>query len=127
MRTLYRGFSTYNRFKKFRVTDYELVKQNLINHFNIRKGEKLMNPNFGTIIWNTLFEPLTDEVRKIITDDVKKIAAYDPRVSIDNITITEKDFGIQIELDLTYSGDNQSSTLVLNFDRDSQTISKGTI
>jgi phage baseplate assembly protein W len=127
MRTLYRGFSTYNRFKKFRVTDYELVKQNLINHFNIRKGEKLMNPNFGTIIWNTLFEPLTDEVRKIITDDVKKIAAYDPRGSIDNITITEKDFGIQIELDLTYSGDNQSSTLVLNFDRDSQTISKGTI
>ena len=127
MRTLYRGFSTYNRFKKFRVTDYELVKQNLINHFNIRKGEKLMNPNFGTIIWNTLFEPLTDEVRKIITDDVKKIAAYDPRVNVDNITITEKDFGIQIELDLTYSGNNQTSTLVLKFDRDSQTISKGTI
>ena len=127
MRTLYRGFSTYNRFKKFRVTDYELVKQNLINHFNIRKGEKLMNPNFGTIIWNTLFEPLTDEVRKIITDDVKKIAAYDPRVSVDNITITEKDFGIQIELDLTYSGNNQTSSLVLKFDRDSQTISKGTI
>lgn len=127
MRTLYRGFSTYNRFKKFRLTDYELVKQNLINHFNIRKGEKLMNPNFGTIIWNTLFEPLTDEVRKIITDDVKKIAAYDPRVNVDNITITEKDFGIQIELDLTYSGNNQTSTLVLNFDRNSQTISKGTI
>lgn len=127
MRTLYRGFSTYNRFKKFRITDYELVKQNLINHFNIRKGEKLMNPNFGTIIWNTLFEPLTDEVRKIITDDVKKIAAYDPRVNVDNITITEKDFGIQIELDLTYSGNNQTSTLVLNFDRNSQTISKGTI
>ena len=53
MAITYKGFSTNNRSKKFRVTDFELVKQDLINHFNIRKGEKLMNPNFGTIIWNT--------------------------------------------------------------------------
>lgn len=125
--TMYKGFSTYNRSKKFRVTDFELVKQDLINHFNIRKGEKLMNPNFGTIIWNTLFEPLTQETRDIIVDDVKKIAGYDPRLSIDNVTITEKDYGIQIEVDLSYSTTNQSSTIKLNFDKNSQTIVRGTI
>jgi phage baseplate assembly protein W len=127
MAITYKGFSTNNRSKKFRVTDFELVKQDLINHFNIRKGEKLMNPNFGTIIWNTLFEPLTQETRNIIVDDIKKIAAYDPRLSIDNVTITEKDFGIQVELDLSYSSTNQSSTMQLNFDKNSQTISRGTI
>lgn len=127
MAITYKGFSTNNRSKKFRVTDFELVKQDLINHFNIRKGEKLMNPNFGTIIWNTLFEPLTQETRDIIVDDIKKIAAYDPRLSIDNVTITEKDFGIQVELDLSYSSTNQSSTMQLNFDKNSQTISRGTI
>jgi len=127
MRSLYRGFSTDNRYKKFRVTDYELVKQDLINHFNIRKGEKLMNPNFGTIIWNTLFEPLTDEVRKLISDDVKKIAGYDPRLSVDSILITEKDFGIQIEIDLTYSTTNQTSQLILNFDKNSQSLTTGAI
>ena len=125
--TMYKGFSTYNRSKKFRVTDFELVKQDLINHFNIRKGEKLMNPNFGTIIWNTLFEPLTQETRDIIVDDIKKIASYDPRLSIDDVTITEKDYGIQVELDLSYSATNQSSTLQINFDKTSQTISRGTI
>jgi phage baseplate assembly protein W len=124
---MYKGFSTYNRSKKFRVTDFELVKQDLINHFNIRKGEKLMNPNFGTIIWNTLFEPLTQETRDIIVDDIKKIASYDPRLSIDDVTITEKDYGIQVELDLSYSATNQSSTLQINFDKTSQTISRGTI
>lgn len=125
--TTYRGFSTIDRYKKFRVTDFDLIKQDLINHFNIRKGEKLMNPNFGTIIWNTLFEPLTQETREVIADDVKRIVGYDPRLSVDNITITEKDYGIQIEVDLRYVTTNESGALKLNFDKDSQTISRGTI
>ena len=50
MAITYKGFSTVGRNQKFRLTDFDLVKQDLINHFNIRKGEKLMNPNFGTVI-----------------------------------------------------------------------------
>ena len=42
--------STINQVKKFRLTDAELIKRDLLNHFAIRKGEKLENPNFGTII-----------------------------------------------------------------------------
>ncbi len=57
---LYNGFSTLNGSKKFKLTDFELVKQDLQNHFGIRKGEKLMNPEFGTIIWDLLFEPLNE-------------------------------------------------------------------
>lgn len=125
--TTYKGFSTVDRTKKFRATDFELVKQDLINHFSIRKGEKLMNPNFGTIIWNTLFEPLTQETRDIIVDDIKRIISYDPRIAIENVVLTEKDFGIQIELDLRYATTNQSSLLRLSFDKNSQTISRGTI
>jgi phage baseplate assembly protein W len=125
--TTYRGFSTQDRYKKFRVTDFDLIKQDLINHFNIRKGEKLMNPNFGTIIWNTLFEPLTQETREIISDDVKRIVSYDPRLGVDNITITEKDYGIQIEVDLRYATTNEAGTLKLQFDKSSQTVARGII
>ena len=57
----YRGFSTLVNAKKYRLTDFELVKQDLINHFNIRKGEKLMKPDFGTVIWDMLFEPVEFE------------------------------------------------------------------
>jgi phage baseplate assembly protein W len=67
MANFYRGFSTLVPNKKFRLTDMELVKQDIINHFNIRKGEKLMNPNFGTIIWNVLHEPFTEELKSLIT------------------------------------------------------------
>ena len=119
---MYRGFSTVDRIRKFRLTDFELVKQDIINHFYIRKGEKLMKPNFGTIIWNVLHEPFTDELKSVITTDIKAIASYDPRVSIDNVMITEYDRGIQVELHLRYVQTNQSNLLSLRFDNQNNTL-----
>lgn len=117
--TTYRGFSTYNRLKKFRVTDYELAKQDLFNHFQIRKGEKLMNPNFGSIIWNLLYEPMTEDTKQRITSDINSIINYDPRMSVNSMTITEFDYGIQIELSLTYIPTNQTEKIFLKFEKDS--------
>lgn len=122
MANFYRGFSTVGRNKKFRLTDFELVKQDLINHFNIRKGEKLMNPDFGTIIWNVLYEPLTEDLKSVIVTDINNIARYDPRLSIDNVIVTEYDRGIQIELELRYVQTNQSGLLNLQFDNQTNTL-----
>lgn len=122
MANLYRGFSTYNRSKKFRVVDFALVKQDLINHFNIRKGEKLMQPSFGTIIWSMLFEPMTDALRQAVIEDVKSIVNYDPRVQVINVNLTEKEHGLQVEIDLRYAPTDESETLVMNFDRNAQTL-----
>ena len=122
MAIMYRGFSTVGRNRKFRLTDFELVKQDLINHFYIRKGEKLMNPDFGTIIWNVVHEPLTEDLKSVIVTDIKSIASYDPRISIDNVVITEYDQGIQIELQLRYVQTNQSNLLNLQFNNQSNTL-----
>jgi phage baseplate assembly protein W len=123
MANMYRGFSTVGRNKKFRLTDFELVKQDLVNHFNIRKGEKLMNPDFGTIIWNVLYEPLTSDLKSVIISDINSIARFDPRLSIDNVIVTEYERGIQIELELRYLQSNQSGLLNLQFDNQSNTLS----
>lgn len=123
MAIMYRGFSTVGRNRKFRLTDFELVKQDLINHFYIRKGEKLMNPNFGTIIWNIIHEPLTEDLKSVIITDINEIASYDPRLSVDNVIVTEYAQGIQIELDLRYVQSNQSSQLTLQFNGQDKTIS----
>jgi phage baseplate assembly protein W len=122
MAILYKGFSTVGRNKKFRLTDFELIKQDLINHFQIRKGEKLMNPNFGTIIWNVLYDPFTPELKSAIIADIKAIAAYDPRVSIDNVIVTEYETGIQIELELRYLQTNQTNLMNLRFNNQSRTL-----
>jgi phage baseplate assembly protein W len=122
MTTFYRGFSTINRAKKFRATDVDLVKQDLINHFSIRKGEKLMQPNFGSIIWSVLFEPLDDTTTQLIIDDVERIVGYDPRMSLDNIEVVTQDNGIQIALDMTYIPENQATSMTLRFNQDSKSL-----
>ena len=115
MATRYKGFSTQAGNRNFRLTDFDLIKQDILNHFNIRKGEKLMRPNFGTIIWNVLHEPFTEDLKSVITQDVKAIASYDPQVSFDNIIITEFDQGLQIELQLRYVLTNQTNVMLMNF------------
>jgi phage baseplate assembly protein W len=123
--SIYRGFSTYNRLRKYRVTDFELVKQDLFNHFRIRKGEKLFNPEFGTIIWNVLFEPLTSELHELIIEDVKRIVKYDPRVAVENVIITEQSYGLSIEMELTYLPENQTESIAMAFDKTNLTVAQG--
>jgi phage baseplate assembly protein W len=118
----YRGFNTIDQSKKFRLTDLALVKRNLLNHFKIRKGEKLMQPNFGSIIWNTLFEPLTEETKKIIIDDVTAVVGYDPRLVIDGVIIQQLDSGLQLQISLTYKPANVTTTMNLNFDKNTETL-----
>jgi phage baseplate assembly protein W len=117
----YKGLSTYNRFKKFKLTDFELAKQDLFNHFNIRKGEKLMNPNFGTIIWDVLFEPFTPEIRQAIIDDIKAVASADPRILVSNVIINEFSQGIRLELELIYVPTNQVDVMLMKFEQNART------
>jgi phage baseplate assembly protein W len=119
---MYKGFSTIGQNTKFRLTDFDLVKRDILNHFYIRKGEKLMNPSFGTIIWNVLYEPFTEDLKSIIQADIKAIANYDPRVSFDKIVVTEYDQGLQILLELRYLQTNQSNLMNLQFNSDSRTL-----
>jgi phage baseplate assembly protein W len=111
----YKGFSTIGKIKKFRLTDIDLVKRDLLNHFSIRKGEKLMNPNFGSIIWSMIHEPLSEETKAVIIDDVSKIVSYDPRLRVDSVIIEELDVGIQIQIDLTFLPGDYSTSLTLEF------------
>jgi phage baseplate assembly protein W len=115
--TQYKGFSTYNRPKHFRLTDFDLVKQDLTNHFNIRKGEKLMQPDFGTIIWDTLFDPFDDDTKTRIIKDVKRIIAFDGRVSAQNVIVTQFEKGIQIEIVLVYIANGLTGSMQLEFNQ----------
>jgi len=118
----YRGFSTLVNKKKYSLTDYNLAKQDLINYFSIKKGDKLMQPSFGSIIWEQLFEPLTDSTREIISSDITRIIGYDPRLRVNNVTVVEENYGIMVQIELTYIPTDQTELLSLNFNKNSQTL-----
>jgi phage baseplate assembly protein W len=115
---MYKGFSTVNTTtENYNLYDFELIKQDLLNHFNTRQGERLMNPRFGTIIWDLLFEPLTPQIKDLILQNVNEIINYDPRVKAESVIVTSYNQGIQIQCTLTYVPYNIQQTLQLNFDQ----------
>jgi phage baseplate assembly protein W len=118
----YRGFSTRQNVKKYVLTDFELARQDLLNYFSIRKGEKLMQPSFGTIIWDMLFEPLTEDTQQVITDDITRIISYDPRIAIGQVAVQQQTNGFLIQLTLSYVPTDQVETISLSFDRNSKTL-----
>jgi phage baseplate assembly protein W len=120
--TRYKGFSTIDQYKKFRLTDLDLIKRDLLNHFAIRKGEKLMNSEFGSIIWNLLFEPLTADVKALVDDDIQRVIGYDPRIRVDNVLVDQLDIGFQVQIELTVLPDNYSNVLSLQFNRELNTV-----
>lgn len=113
----YRGISTVNPGNKsFALYDIGLIKQDLLNNFHIRQGEKLENPEFGCIIWDALFEPLTETLKEAIAKNVTQIVNYDPRVRASNVIVDSFEHGIQIECNLTYLPYNISEQLKFQFD-----------
>ena len=114
----YKGFSTVNAdSESYALYDLALIKQDLINHFHIRQGERLEQPTFGTIIWDMIFEPLTDETRDLIIKNVEEIINYDPRLVAEQVIVTTYESGIQIECRLTYLPYNIQENLQLRFDQ----------
>lgn len=118
----YRGFDSDKSKEGFRSNDIDLVKKDILNHFHIRKGEKLENPDFGTVIWDILFEPFTDDVKKLVIKDVEAIINYDPRISVNAVAVDSTDQGIRIEADITYIPFNITEKMRFNFDRNNNII-----
>jgi phage baseplate assembly protein W len=119
----YRGISTTDPNKKdFKVYDLDLIRQDILNHFHIRLGEKLENPAFGTIIWDVLYEPFTDVIRDAIVRNVTEIINYDPRVKVDRVVVDTFESGIQVQCEITYLDYSISEYIQLEFDRDNGLI-----
>jgi phage baseplate assembly protein W len=114
----YKGFSTIDESTtNIKLYDFDLIKQDLLNQFNTRKGERIMNPQFGSVIWDLLFEPLTVEIKQLIANDIDRILASDPRVTPTLVNIVEQDYGFLLELTLSYGGTDVSDSMILSFDK----------
>lgn len=118
-RQVFKGFSSRANQDNYRLYDFNLIKQNLINRLSVRKGERVENPEFGTIIYDALFEPFTEALKQAILDDVTQNLNADPRLKTTDIVVSQAEHGLQIEATLTYVPYNITEKLVFSFDEDS--------
>ena len=114
----YVGFSSTNIANtNSKLYDLDLIKQDLINHFNTRKGERIMNPSFGSVIWDLIMEPLTPDLQLVIQEDIDAICNSDSRVVPTQIKISELTTGYLVEITIQLVGSDQSANLSLNFNQ----------
>lgn len=94
--------------KKFRLTDEQLVIRDLLNAFSIKQGDKVGNPGYGTTIWTYVFEPNTDDVRREMEAEVRRVAAQDPRIILNTVNIYARENGVLIQVEMAMSPFNNA-------------------
>ena len=115
----FKGFSSRAERQNFKVYDFECAKQDLINRLSVRKGERVENPEFGTIIYDAIFEPFTEQLKEAIIQDVTANLNADPRIATEEILVSEADKGIAIQATITYVPLNITEKLRFDFDENS--------
>lgn len=102
--------------------DLDLAKQDLLNNFNTRKGERVMMPTFGSIVWEMLFEPLDERTINLIENDVRTIISNDPRWILESVQVSEGPNALNIEVIVTYVPSSETVTLPLTYNKGTTTI-----
>ena len=115
----FKGFSSRADKKNFKLYDFEVAKQGIINRLSVRKGERVENPEFGTIIYDALFEPFTEALKTAIVEDVTGNLNADPRIATEEILVNEADKGIAIQATIKYVPLDITEKLQFSFDENS--------
>ena len=89
-----------------------------MNHFYTRKGERVMDPEFGSIIWDLLYEPIDESTKEDLVEDCKTIIASDPRVQLIDLILDDVGNGIRVDIQLNVLPFNQQASMQVNFERE---------
>ena len=124
-RHLFKGFSTIpngdnilNR--NWTLYDLDLVKRDILNHFHTRRGERAMMPTFGCLIWELLFDPLTESNIELIVEEARRVVQSDSRVRMDNIEVREVEHGLVINFLLYFEPWEVYENFSVEFDKRTQ-------
>lgn len=116
MATIFRGFNTVDKNKApFTLSDEELIKRDLLNHFYTRRGERFMRPNFGSMIHDIIMNPMDAMTESDVREDIERIIETDSRVRLDDIRMLVEDHTVRCEVDISFNVLRTSDTLYLEF------------
>jgi phage baseplate assembly protein W len=117
------GFNTVGQSKKFTLTDFELIKRDLANAFNIRQGELPGRPAYGTVIWDFVFENQDQTTEQAILNEVQRVIGGDPRIYLQDAAVYARDQGMLIELSVSVVPSTDAERLAIFFDQEQRRAS----
>lgn len=97
-------FGSNNRLFNSTYSTREQIKSNIINLLLTNKGERLMNPEFGSDIRRLLFEGIDDNLKSFATELItNSLNTFIPQIKINSIDVTLHHDNNLINIKLNYS------------------------
>jgi phage baseplate assembly protein W len=96
----------------------EQLRYNLINLVLTSQGERIENPEFGTVLRDQLFDQITEDSFPTIKNSISNsVAKYIPEIAIDTIDIVPQTDLNTLLLTITYRIliSNQTDSVTVNF------------
>mgnify|MGYP001406253965 FL=1 len=113
------GFSTVDKVKApYSLVDGDVVVRDLLNEFYTKKGERLMRPNFGSVIWDLLMNPNTRDLENLVRKDIERIIDKDPRAELLDLRIAVLEQGIKASVKIQTVPYGEENTLYLEYKDD---------
>lgn len=96
----------------------EQVSTNIKMLLRTKKGERRMNPDFGSGMWSILFEQNTDNIKIIIENTIRKdIGRWMPYVNVESVNVdntsdsTQHRINVSVTFTVPSSGVFEQQTL----------------
>lgn len=110
------GFNTVDQPNPpYNLNNIELIKRDLYNVFATPIGSRVMLPNFGTRIYEYLFDPFDEYTKSAIIADAVEVVQTDPRVELVSIDVTQDDQALNIIMVLLFKPESVTDNLFVTF------------
>jgi phage baseplate assembly protein W len=110
------GFNTVNQpLPPYSLTNIELVKRDLENHFATPIGARVMLPDFGTRIYELLFDPFDEYTKNAIIEDAMRVVGTEPRVQLVTVEVFQEDQALNVVMSLLFKPESVVDNLFVTF------------
>lgn len=99
-------------------TSKDAIRANLINYFLTNKGERYLNPTFGSNIRELLFENIDiDTINNIKVTIGQEVSNFFPRIQINKFEIVPTNNTIQVSLRYSISNSDINDEVLINIEQ----------
>ena len=110
------GFNTVGQPNPpYSLTNIELVKRDINNHFATPIGSRVMLPTFGTNIYNYLFDPFDEYTKNAIVEDAVRVIQSEPRVELVTIDVFQEDQALTVAMVLLFKPESITDNMFVTF------------
>ena len=100
------------------ISNLESIKRSVRNIISTNKGERNLDPNFGSHVRYYLFDPDSDIVRFAIEEEIKlQLKNFEPRIDVISVDITNNGESIddyELLVTVTFTPINSQNEVSLN-------------